>query len=396
MTKLRIIYFLLISALLINACNRNKNYDKGTGETYNVSLKGFLEQGEGKTVYLEIMGGTAFIPLDTTTCNEHGEFMFRFRTDHPAFYALRAFYKGYVTLLMEPGENAEFQGNYLDAHKYHIKDSPGSELINDLATEHKKIIDGMAEISKKTREALEQPDYSEIKPDLDLQFDSLATTFYNYSIDFIHGHSNSLAILIALYNQYGYGLPVFNLAADKNVYQFVDSSLYSKYPENESVKLLHNQLVSTLQGDRSAIPSNGPAIGKKAPDFGMKNRKGEMVALRDFRGKYVLLSFWAAWSKPSEEENQYLKQAYKIFKPSGFEIIQVSVDDNPTAWLDAIRTDSLTWCQLSDLKRWDSDVIDLYSVEKIPSNYLISPDGTVLDKDLFGDNLIKALHKWIN
>ena len=115
------------------------------------------------------------------------------------------------------------------------------------------------------------------------------------------------------------------------------------------------------------------------------------MALSDLKGKYVLLSFWASWSKLCREENKILTRALERFGDLNFRILQVSVDDNKAAWTLAIDTDRLNWDHVSDLNRWETPLVDLYGVEKIPFNVIIDPSGKIIEKDLYGEQLLSKL-----
>lgn len=398
MPLIKIQFSLLFFMLLAIGCRSNIKNDSENPNSSdnNILINGVLEHGAGEYIYLDEMNAREFIPIDTVICDEKGEFNIPFRSEYAAFYALKSMDKGYVTLLLEPGEKVEFKGDNNSFHSYSVTGSPGSELINMLSVEHKKTVTALAEISKKNRASMKLPGYQEVKLKLDEEFDSLATAFYNYSVQFIYENPQSLSILIALYNQYGYGLPVFNPDADINLFQFVDSSLSIHYPNNDAVKMLHSQIETSGRKDDNALQTSGPKLGEKAPDFVMNDYEGNPIALIDFRGNYLLLSFWAAWSKPSREENEYLKKAFQMFGDKGFTIFQISIDDNERLWKQTIESDKLDWHHASDLRRWESEINDLYSLEKIPSNYLISPDGNVAGIDLFGEELIETLRKKIN
>lgn len=135
------------------------------------------------------------------------------------------------------------------------------------------------------------------------------------------------------------------------------------------------------------------ALGATAPEFTEADTCGKMVSLSSFRGKYVLVDFWASWCGPCRRENPNVVQAYNHYKNQKFTILGVSLD-RPNAkekWLAAIHKDGLTWTHVSDLKFWDSEAADLYAVRGIPQNFLLDPNGKIIAKNLHGEELENKL-----
>lgn len=136
-------------------------------------------------------------------------------------------------------------------------------------------------------------------------------------------------------------------------------------------------------------------IGALAPDFTQDDVNGTPVRLSSFRGKYVLIDFWASWCGPCRQENPNVVKIYNKYKGKGFTVLGVSLDrpDGKAAWLAAIKNDGLTWTQVSDLKYWSNLAATLYGVQSIPQNFLIDPQGKIVAKGLRGDDLDTTLEK---
>lgn len=178
------------------------------------------------------------------------------------------------------------------------------------------------------------------------------------------------------------------------------------YPDGNEAESLYNlftpDLKNTSLGKSYAEKIDRwkkTSIGVVAPEFTQNDPDGKPVKLSDFRGKYVLIDFWASWCGPCRKENPSVVKAYQTFKDKGFTVLGVSLDNGKRngreAWLKAIEDDNLTWTHVSDLNYWSNEVSVAYGINSIPANFLLDPNGKIIGRNLRGKDLMDKLGEFI-
>lgn len=196
---------------------------------------------------------------------------------------------------------------------------------------------------------------------------------------FIQSHPNSLVAMHALRANFN---PVDNVELATNLF----NSLSDSVKASSSGELYKEAIENVYK----------LSVGKPAPDFAAKDMQGVEKHLSDFKGKYVLLDFWASWCGPCRRESPNLVDSYAKFRDKRFEIVSFSVDKESADWKKAVEKDQYTWTNLVDYLDPEASVAKLYGITSLPTNFLIDPTGKIIAQNLRGEELGKQLAAILN
>ncbi len=380
--SMKIIRFLVVVALaavFVNGCKKDNQF----------VVQGKITHAEGKTIYLEELLLSSTNLVDSAKIDDSGDYKLKGKTGIPAFYLLKLDEGKFITLLVDSTDkitvNADFT-NFSD--DYFIEGSSGSKLVQDLnkklaSTRH--TLDSLSSLNNLYRG---NPDYELKKEQWEKEYDQAVQDQIDFSKKFVMDNPFSMASILALYQKFDGQNYVIS---DLQTMRVAASALNSVYPQSEHVKALYANTLQLLKNQSSAnmqkfIQENG----ENSPDIVLPNVDGKEVALSSLRGKVVLVQFWAAVDQGSRILNPVLVEAYKKYKSKGFEIYQVSIDENRIEWVDAIDKDQLTWINVGDMKG-SARAVQTYNIKAVPYNYLLDKDGVIVAQNLTGPALDRAL-----
>ncbi len=232
-----------------------------------------------------------------------------------------------------------------------------------------RTLEKITEISTEYENSRGSKDFDKIKARIDHTYDQIVAEHKLFSIGLIEENPGSLVGLMALYQQLGRNAPVFDYKKDFKYYEMVDSSLSRLLSPNSEAVIDLNRKVTELR-ELLRLETGSPA-----PEISLPDRQGNIVPLSSLKGKNVLLIFWASWSSQSLAEMNKLTALYPKLAGSDLEYYQVSLDRTRESWLNMTEQRKIQGVHVSDLKYWDSPVVSLYHIEKLPVLYLLDKAG---------------------
>ncbi len=320
-------------------------------QNIETTVSGKIENNEYYTdIYLDNLVND--IQVGSSEIDKKGKFSISFDLGITDFYKLRLDDDNYVLLILEPGQEVDLALDIENLFQPEIKGSSQSKLVYGT-------LDSMNNYDKK----------------IETYTEKIKTQKDKFLRQTVLENSASLSVL--------FFIDQFDISEDLELYKTVLDDLKSKYPDNALVIDLSEKVrtASTL------------SKGSEVPDIVLPTPDGDEKALSSLKGKVVLIDFWASWCRPCIGEIPNLVKQYDKYNESGFEIYGVSLDAERESWLNAIEKYEMDWIHVSDLKYWESEVVELYGIEGIPYTILIDKKGQIIAKNLRGEELENKLQE---
>ncbi len=373
----------LIPLIALFACNRNR-----------MTITGVVEEGARTKISLERLDVSRTTVIDTVLTGRDGSFTFTTRIDEPQLMLLRNDRGEILNLLPFPGDRISVTTTYgTFGTRYRVDGSPESEKIRSLV-EHlhhtRTTIDSLVMVA----DSVSGPD----DPRLALArtaFRQALVDQKRYTIRFIVENMKSLSSIYALYQKFDDENFILAEENDLQYYKVVADSLEAVYPGTSLVTSLRRdieQREALYQGQMHMDKLLGMAEETGLPGLSIPDRDGNEIALSDLKGKVVLVIFWASGNEESVRTLISLQSIYDRYRDRGFEIYAVSLDNEKVLWMNAIDFNEFDWINVSELAYPESKADMLYNVKRLPAGFLVSREGDIVARDLYG----KTLETWLD
>lgn len=366
---------LLVAAFLTVACSSDR-----------VRISGRMVGGGSRTVYLEEVTPLAQTVVDSALLDEAGGYRLELRNvgRTPSLYNL--IYDGdKIPLFLCGGDRLTVSAAGRPVGNYTVE---GSEESETLRLFYQPFVAGMARL-----DALAMRFDGSARGDgeaarrLKAEYRAEYLAVKREQLRFIVEHKSSLAAVYALYQRLPGDNSLFSPESDVIYYRMVADAVEERYPDSSYLPSLAGEIAR--MDARIDLVSNISEAG--FPDVALPDMFGRTIRLGELEGKVVLVDFWSAELGNSNAINAELKELYARYADRGFEIYQIGVDRSKEQWIAAVQEQRLPWISVCDFRGAHSPALGLYNVRKVPTNFLIDREGTVVARDLYGVALERAL-----
>jgi peroxiredoxin len=385
------LFFVVAVIVALASCN-NKSSDK------KFQVSGTITNNPATMIYLEEipMATMQRVVVDSVAIGKDGKYSLKTDITEDRVYNIRLDQNTYplaavINDVSKVTVDAKFaKENNQFAETYDVKGSAASQQMKDFMTSFNNKLQAIFFTDMKTDSLQKNGASDSVLIALQNERVGLAREVKTILTESIAKSANPALTMFELgyyqtsANNPGYKLEPFTL---EEVTTMVND-VATKFPMHQGVLAIKNSLAAQQAQAQGKV-------GQQAPEITLPDINGKEVKLSSYKGKYVLVDFWASWCGPCRQENPNVVAAYNKFKGKNFDILGVSLDrpGQKDKWLEAIKKDNLTWTHVSDLLFWQSPIVPLYGIEGIPYNVLVNPEGKIIAESLRGPALESKLQE---
>jgi peroxiredoxin len=370
--------------ILINGCTGNKK---------KATISGIIANAEGSMLYGKVVYTNKDLIFDSVRLTKTGDFSFTATIEQPSFVKIYLPDQSFNSLLLFPGDVITVHARAGNTVFSSITGSAESSIITEIAKTENHFNRKLDSIQTLYQQIHNDPNKDSVIREIQQLYNKTYQLTKKKFIEIVRDNPGSLAATIAF------------LLPNKATRDFIlvwkensellfrhDSLLRNKYTENEYVNTFHERIERfRLQLDMSG--NNDHVLRKKAPEISLPDTSGNTINLYSVLGDITLVQIWASWNRESRLLNKKWHNLYQKYHDKGFEIYHVSMDTKKTTWQTASLEDQIQWPNVSDLKKYDSPVCNVYKFKEVPANYLIDSAGYIIGLNIDPDTLEKILRK---
>lgn len=362
----------VLTAALLCSCQSSK-----------VKISGRFVGSNAKEVYLEQLAPLSQSIVDSTSLAADGSYEFQIKEVAPTPMLYNIIYDGErIPLLLAGGDRLTVSSVGSVVRNYTVEGSVESDLLRQF---YQAFVAGAQQLDALAARFAEPGLTEEQRKELASEYTAEYYRIRREQLRFIIENKSSLAAVYALYQRLPGDAYLFNGNSDVVYYRTVAEALEKSYPESPYLQTLLAEI--TRMDARMSLTSR--ISEAEFPDLELMDIYGKKIRLSSLMGKVILLDFWSAELGTSNQLNAELKEIYRKYvdSPVGFEVYQVAIDTSKPLWITAVQEQQLPWVSVSDLRGRGSASLGLYNVQKIPCNFLIDKEGTIVARDIYGKEL---------